>query len=160
MIKYIIYVFSPTKQYEYIYCNNAINAVNILLCPTEYIYNIFYLCISNTGGCPLPIIIIIIIIITSESANVKEQTSQRRNQTQRHHKQQGQNSCNNVSPRDIVCPRNMCMATLHKGDNDVIIIIIIKVMLDCIYCYFMCKHKRQEQETERINTNQIALENY
>jgi len=28
------------------------------------------------------------------------------------------NSCNNVSPRDMVCLRNMCMDTLHKGDND------------------------------------------
>ena len=32
---------------------------------------------------------------------------------------------NNVSPRDIVCPENMCMDTLHKGENDIIIIIII-----------------------------------
>jgi hypothetical protein len=28
------------------------------------------------------------------------------------------NSCNNVSPRDMVSPGNMCMDTLHKGDND------------------------------------------
>jgi len=35
-----------------------------------------------------------------------------------HHKQQRQNSCNNVSPRDMVCLGNMCMATLHKGDDD------------------------------------------
>ena len=30
-----------------------------------------------------------------------------------------ENSCNNVSPRDMVCLRNMCMATLNKGDNDI-----------------------------------------
>jgi len=36
----------------------------------------------------------------------------------RHHKQQRQNSCNNVSPRDMVCLGYMCMDTLHKGDND------------------------------------------
>ena len=29
-----------------------------------------------------------------------------------------QNSCNNVFPRDMVCLRNMCVDTLHKGDND------------------------------------------
>ena len=28
------------------------------------------------------------------------------------------NSCNIVSPRDMVFLRNMCMATLHKGDDD------------------------------------------
>jgi len=34
------------------------------------------------------------------------------------HKQQSQNSCNSVSPRDMVCLGNMCMDTLHKGDDD------------------------------------------
>ena len=29
----------------------------------------------------------------------------------------------------MVCPGNMCMATLHKGDNDVIIIIIIIIIV-------------------------------
>jgi len=33
-------------------------------------------------------------------------------------KQQRQNSYNNVSPRDMVCLRNMCMDTQHKGDKD------------------------------------------
>ena len=33
-------------------------------------------------------------------------------------KKQKRNSCNNVSPRDMVCLGNMCMDTLHKGDND------------------------------------------
>jgi hypothetical protein len=28
-------------------------------------------------------------------------------------------------PRDMVCLRNICVATLHKGDIDEIIIIII-----------------------------------
>jgi hypothetical protein len=28
------------------------------------------------------------------------------------------NSCNNVSPWDMVCLGNMCMDTLHKGDDD------------------------------------------
>ena len=44
MIKYNIYVLSQTQ--EYIYGNNAIN---ILLCPIEYTYIIYY-CTSNTGG--------------------------------------------------------------------------------------------------------------
>jgi hypothetical protein len=35
-----------------------------------------------------------------------------------HHKQQRQNRCNNVSPRDMVCLGNTCMGTLHKGNND------------------------------------------
>ena len=35
-----------------------------------------------------------------------------------HHKQQRQNSCNNVSPRDMVCLENMCMDTLHIGDSN------------------------------------------
>jgi len=46
-----------------------------------------------------------------------------------HHKQQRQNSCNNVSPRDMVCLGNMCMTTLQKGDNDGIIIIIIIIII-------------------------------
>jgi hypothetical protein len=25
--------------------------------------------------------------------------------------------CNTVFPRDMVCPRNICINTLHKGDN-------------------------------------------
>ena len=29
----------------------------------------------------------------------------------------------------MVCPRNMCMDTLHKGDNDIIIIIIIIIIM-------------------------------
>ena len=29
----------------------------------------------------------------------------------------------------MVCLRNMCMATLNKGDNDVIIIIIIIIII-------------------------------
>jgi len=29
----------------------------------------------------------------------------------------------------MVCPGNMCMATLHKGDNDRIIIIIIIIII-------------------------------
>jgi len=40
------------------------------------------------------------------------------NYTYRHHKQQKQNSCNNVSPGDRVCLGNMCVDTVHKGDND------------------------------------------
>ena len=32
-------------------------------------------------------------------------------------KRQRQNSCNNFSPRDVVCLGNMCMDTLHKGDD-------------------------------------------
>ena len=60
---------------------------------------------------------------TQKIANLKEQQNQRRNQTQRDHKQQRQNSCNNVSPRDMVCLGNMCVATLHKADNNAIIII-------------------------------------
>jgi len=55
---------------------------------------------------------------TSESANVTEQKSQRRNYKYRHHKQQKQNSCNNISPRDMVCLGNMCMDSLYKGDSD------------------------------------------
>ena len=31
----------------------------------------------------------------------------------------------------MVCPGNMCMATLHKGDNDIIIIIIIIIIINC-----------------------------
>ena len=29
----------------------------------------------------------------------------------------------------MVCLRNMCMATLNKGDNDIIIIIIIIIII-------------------------------
>jgi hypothetical protein len=32
----------------------------------------------------------------------------------------------------MVCLRNMCMDTLHKGDNDIIIIIIIKKPTSCM----------------------------
>ena len=35
-----------------------------------------------------------------------------------HHKKQRQNSCNNVSPRDMICLGNMCMDTQHKGVDD------------------------------------------
>jgi hypothetical protein len=27
-------------------------------------------------------------------------------------------NCNNTSPRDMVCLGNVCMDTLHKGDDD------------------------------------------
>ena len=29
----------------------------------------------------------------------------------------------------MVCPGNMCMATLHKGDNDIVIVIIIIIII-------------------------------
>ena len=33
---------------------------------------------------------------------------------------------------------NMCMATLHKGDNDIIIIIIIIIIIMIIIILFFC----------------------
>ena len=32
----------------------------------------------------------------------------------------------------MVYPRNMCMATVHKGENDVIIIIIIIIIIKAV----------------------------
>jgi hypothetical protein len=35
-----------------------------------------------------------------------------------HHKQEQQNGCNTVFPRDIVCPTNISINSLHTGDDD------------------------------------------
>ena len=37
----------------------------------------------------------------------------------------------------MVCLRNMCMATLNKGDNDIIIIIIIIIAAIIIIIHFV-----------------------
>ena len=47
----------------------------------------------------------------------------------------------------MVCLRNMCMATLNKGDNDIIIIIIINVKLENKHWYnFVTKSVERSHE--------------
>jgi hypothetical protein len=42
-----------------------------------------------------------------------------------HHEQQARDSCDTVYARNMVCFRYISVNTLHKGDNVIIIIIII-----------------------------------